>query len=376
MDIKKSKQFFESVIYNSAKMTGDTTAIMPIIQKFCNELGITESLEVIAENNKHLQEKELETEREKAVANIASLAAGYEKADKSERQNIIDSIQRENITLNKTVTTEQKIITSKALMLTQYPPRKWIVENLIGSGLTILSGSSKIGKSWLLFALAEAASTGGKFLDHYTVNKTSVLHLSLEDEERDIKERREMLAQKQAESYAGNDSLSIATEWKDGLDGLNTYLRAHSEIKFVIIDTLGTFMPEIENMNDYAPTVKALTRIKKIADGLDIAILVVHHAKKGSSQEKGDWMDQSLGSQGIVATADTIILLQRDIGDQTREKTGKLYATGRRIKDTFHKVEYSPSFGMWEITDKDNKPKSPGTSNTTQPAEDKPRYGL
>jgi hypothetical protein len=72
-------------------------------------------------------------------------------------------------------------------------------------------------------------------------------------------------------------------------------------------------------------------------------------------------MDQSLGSQGIVGSADTIILLQRDIDSQTgeRKNTGKLYATCRSIKDVLHKVEYSPSFGMWGITDKPIEPECP-----------------
>ena len=301
----------------------------------------------------------------------AALAAAYAGADHGKRQELIEAIQREYETLKKTATTGPKIITSKELMRKTFTPRKWVVENLIGPGLSILSGASKIGKSWLLFALAESASTGGKFLDYYTVNKTSVLHLSLEDTERGIKERREILRQKQR-GFSGADNLFIATEWDTGPSGLETYLRAHNEIEFVIIDTLGAFMPDIEDMNEYADTVKAMRVIKKIADTLDISILAVHHAKKGSGKEnQGDWMDQSLGSQGIVGSADTVILLQRDIEKTTeywtdkegkkhnktvstgkRLNTGRLYATGRSIKDTFHKVEYFPDFGMWGITDK------------------------
>jgi hypothetical protein len=122
-----------------------------------------------------------------------------------------------------------------------FTPRKWVVDKLIGPGLSILSGAPKLGKSWLVFALAEAASTGGKFLDRYKVNKTPTLYLSLEDTERGIKERRGILASKQGgEGYEGNGNLFIATEWDAGPGGLETYLRAHNEIKLVIIDTLGT----------------------------------------------------------------------------------------------------------------------------------------
>ncbi|MDR0472663.1 MAG: helicase RepA family protein [Treponema sp.] len=327
-------------------------------------MGIKADTERIERLNYDLQNKKLETEKEDAAKKLAALGTAYDTADHSKRQEIIESIQRECETLKKTATAEPKIITSKALMQKQFQARQWIIENLIGHGLSILSGASKIGKSWLLFALAEAASEGGKFLDHYMVNKTSVLHLSLEDIADRIKERRVILARKQG-GFSGNDNLFIATEWEGGTEGLEAYLRAHNEIGFVIIDTLGQFMPDIEDMNGYAPTVKALSMIKKVADTLGIAILVVHHAKKGGA-DQGDWMDQSLGSQGIVASADTIILLRRDI-DKTgeRKNTGKLYATGRGIKDTFHNVEYSPGFGMWAVIDK-KKLETPGKGKDTE----------
>ena len=305
-DIKK--QMLESIMYNAAKMTGDTSGITTELEQIQNILGI--NIENIAENNRRLHNKELELEKEKAAENIATLAAGYATTEQGKRAELIENIQRDYETLKKTAKTGQKIITAKELMSKTYPPKKWIVENLIGPGLTILSGAPKIGKSWLVFALAEAAAVGGLFLGHYGVNQTSVLHLSLEDTERSIKERRDILAVQQ-KGFAGTDNLHIATEWEAGIPELENYLITHNSIKLVIIDTLGRFMPDIDDMSDYASTVKPLAAIKKLADKLDIAILVVHHAKKGSGKEKGngDWMDQSLGSQGIVGSADTIVLL-------------------------------------------------------------------
>jgi len=360
------KLFIESVLYNAAKMTGDTTGIMPELEKIKTILEV--DIKDIAENNRRLQLKELETEKEKAAETLAALGKAYTETEPGKRQDIIAGIQREYETLKKTANTATPIITSREIMQTHFEPRQWIVENLITTGLTILSGAPKIGKSWLLFALAEAASTGGNFLDHYTVNKTSVLHLSLEDTPRTIKERREILADKQRGGFSsGNDKLFIATQWDTGPSGLENYLRAHNEIKLVIVDTLGRFMPDIEDMNDYAATVKALAGIKRIADTLDIAILVVHHAKKGGSKEK-DWMEQSLGSQGIVGSADTIIILQREIENTgERKNTGKFYATGRSIKDVFHNVKFSPDLGMWGVTNKEPEPPKPPTGKGKKP---------
>jgi len=377
INAEKLKQFFEQIrgkgnptaqdIRNAAAATGNVAEILPEILAYAAGMGIDAASELAGFTNAWEKARQEKTVQETAASLAEQSGELASEADPEKRRELIKGIRRTYETLNKTATIEPKTITSKALMQKTFPPRQWIVVNLICTGLSILSGVSKIGKSWLLFALAEAASEGGKFLDRYAVNKTSVLHLSLEDTEESIKERRETLARKQEGGFSGNDNLIIATEWESGISGLETYLRAHNEIKFVIIDTLVQFMPDIEDMNNYSPTVKALTRIKRMADRLSIAILVVHHAKKGSGKEakQGDWMDQSLGSQGIVASADTIILLERDINNKTKERlnTGKFYATGRSIKDIFYKVNFSPSFGMWSITDEEKK----GAGDDPQP---------
>lgn len=371
----KYKQFFEQVegkvitaevIVNAVRATGYTPELEPVINGYAGTKGIDvqkELAELAAVGGKAKQEKAMR----EAVAAIAEQSGAFAvETDIEKRNELIESIRRAAASLG-TVTTESKVITSKELMKKQFPPRQWTVKGIIGPGLTILSGVTKIGKSWLIFALTEAASSGGKFLDLYEVNKTPVLHISLEDSEQNIKEKREMLARKQG-GFEGNDNLFIFTEWKTGPDGLENYLRANKEIKLVIIDTLGQFIPDIENMNDYTPAVKALTGIKRIADSLNVAILAVHHARKGNGKEiQGDWMDQSLGSQGIVGSADTVILLKRDINTKTGERlnTGKLYATGRSIKDIFHDVEFLPDFGMWAVTDR--KKREPEIQDKTAP---------
>ena len=171
-DKEKAKQFFDGVIYSAAKMTGDTTAIMTIIQELCNKLGITESLDNIAENNKRLQEKELENEREKAAASIAVIAAGYDKADQSARQNIIDGIQREYITLNKTaVSGKRNRYSSWADYVNKcksYDPSKDFRPSML-AGLRFPDGTSSYigartgnGKSTMLINIANEALAAGR----------------------------------------------------------------------------------------------------------------------------------------------------------------------------------------------------------------------
>jgi hypothetical protein len=102
------KSFTESVLYNAAKATGDISAIMPEMEKIktfmLDNFGTGIDTESIEENNRRNQLKELENEKENAAASMAKLAADYTAADQNSRPAIIESIQREYETLNKTIT--------------------------------------------------------------------------------------------------------------------------------------------------------------------------------------------------------------------------------------------------------------------------------
>lgn len=56
----------------------------------------------------------------------------------------------------------------------------WLVEELIPTGLVVLAGTPKVGKSWFCLWLAICVSTGRAFLDHAT-ERAGVLYLCLED---------------------------------------------------------------------------------------------------------------------------------------------------------------------------------------------------
>ena len=67
---------------------------------------------------------------------------------------------------------------------------KWVVDDLLPEGLTILAGAPKIGKSYLCWNLALAVSQKGIFLSRYNIShQKDVLYFALEDPERQIKNR-------------------------------------------------------------------------------------------------------------------------------------------------------------------------------------------
>jgi hypothetical protein len=155
------------------------------------------------------------------------------------------------------------------------------------------------------------------------VQRNGVLYLALEDTPRRLQERLRKL------NASSIDSLHFITEWDKKPADLSDYLKQHPEIKFVIIDTWARFA-RVSDFNDYSESTNKGAELKRIADDLDVAIVVIHHARKGGKKDAGtDFQDAVLGSTGLVGAADATILLRRGRGNRQAE----LLATGRDISE-------------------------------------------
>jgi hypothetical protein len=230
--------------------------------------------------------------------------------------------------------------TAAELLKAEFPSIQWIIPGLISTGLTILAGAPKLGKSWLALNLSLAVSAGAYVLGKIPVNKIAVLYLSLEDTGRHLKNR---LMKLQAESL---DNLYFRTEWATGTAGIYAYLQQHKEIRFVIIDTWIRFIGPVD-INDYALTTKNAAALKAVADELDIGILVITHTKKGTTGKNydGDWVDGVIGSQGLSGAADSTMVLRRVRGN----KHAELLATGRDIEEKEFVLTLDLDCGGWTI---------------------------
>jgi hypothetical protein len=123
----------------------------------------------------------------------------------------------------------------KELLETTFAPVVWIIINLLTTGLTILAGAPKLGKSWLMLSIAVAVGIGGSVLGRYQVEARKVLCLFLEDTPKRLKNRLEKIAAKLTENVI------IFNQWRSGAEGiadLDAYLGENSDIRLVIIDTL------------------------------------------------------------------------------------------------------------------------------------------
>jgi len=221
--------------------------------------------------------------------------------------------------LNETLKTS--LTTARILLEKEFQDPLWVVDGLIPEGFSILAGKPKSGKSWLSLHLAASISYGTRFLSNFTVNRNRCLYLALEDNDRRLKKRLEAI-----QAFATHELL-ITTKWQraGGTGALANYLGGSPDIKTVIIDTLGAFMP-LQDFNAYAEVYQALDNLKTLCEQRGVNIIAVHHTRKSSST---DFLDNISGSNAFTGVADTIIELTRGRGDAD----GFLRLVGRDIDD-------------------------------------------
>ena len=155
------------------------------------------------------------------------------------------------------------------LMAADFPDPTGPLPGIIPTGLTILGGRPKRGKSWLMLQCAYALATGGKFLDH-DLAKNKVIYYALEDSPRRLKDR---LAKFEPDPDA---LIEFERELKPlHLGGLDQIRAAAEDHYLIVIDTLGRSMPGRDFSKDAGLFADVLGQLQTIAIEKNIAIVVI-----------------------------------------------------------------------------------------------------
>jgi len=141
------------------------------------------------------------------------------------------------------------VIDGKSLLGLDVEPPKFIIAGLMPVGLHILSGSAKIGKSWLSLWLCQQVSTGGNVWEFET-RKCGTLYLALEDTIDRLHFRLSHITDD------GSEQSYFATE-ADNLSGslipqLETFMAAYPDTGLVVVDTLQRVRGAVNDKNAYA----------------------------------------------------------------------------------------------------------------------------
>lgn len=235
---------------------------------------------------------------------------------------------------------ELEMLPADKLMGMSFKETPEIIEGLLCTGLTMIYGSPKVGKSWLVLQMAVAVSKGEEFWGHKTL-KGKVVYLALEDTFRRLKNR----LSAQTDSIDSNLQFVIDSEMLGcGLEmQLHNLMQAHPDTKLIIIDTFQRIRNPGGGQYSYADDYREVDILKQFAAQHEIAIILVHHKRK---QKAVDPLDEVSGTNGLTGSADTLMILNRKF---RTGRIGKLIISGRDLPGEEYEVAFSDSKMCWEL---------------------------
>ena len=239
------------------------------------------------------------------------------------------------------VTSSLEAVTLSELYDTAYTPAITLIENFLSSGVYILAGPPKIGKSFLMVQLAYHVATGQEFLGH-KVTPASVLYLSLEDDLTRLQKRfsRMFGVNINANLYLSTKSNSL----NQGLEKqLTDFLQSKPDTKLIIIDTLQKIREFTSTTYSYASDYHIMNLLKEIASRHNICIIVVHHTRKMEAEDKFDMIS---GTNGLLGSADGGMVLQKK---NRTDKRASLNIVGRELQDQEIILEFIPETCTWKF---------------------------
>ena len=228
-------------------------------------------------------------------------------------------------------------IDGAALMSQPLRPPNFVVDSLLSQGLHILAGSPKVGKSWLALWLAVTVAKGEPVWNMAT-KRGHTLYLCLEDSVLRIQNRLFEITEDAPESV--HFCTECATIGQGLEEQIETFSAEHPGMVLVIIDTLQMVRPihDATYANDY----RDLSALKRLADRLGLAILLIHHLRKEKSE---DVFHRISGTTAISGAVDSSFTLVEERRGSAR---AKLTCIGRDIEYRELELERNGD-NVWEL---------------------------
>lgn len=234
--------------------------------------------------------------------------------------------------------------TADVLVNMQLPPVKWIINDFLPEGLTLIAGRPKIGKSWLMMGLSVAVAKGDYFLGSIKVQQSRVLYLALEDNVRRLNSRLKLVLR----GKSAPSNLHLYTEWprvdQNGIKLIEKFIEKYPDTRLIIVDTLAKLKSKAVNRNKtlYSEDYETMEPLKAVSDKYGISVVVVHHTRKSGSDDK---FEEISGTTGLTGGTDAMMVLTKD----RARCDGVLYITGRDIQDKELALKWDESTTSWSL---------------------------
>lgn len=236
------------------------------------------------------------------------------------------------------------IISAQELQKTELPATKYLVEDFLPEGTSLLAAAPKSGKSWFVLLLGLKIAAGEPFLRRHTM-QAGVLYLSFEDTIKRLQGRiNQLLGKAPAPPWFYLSTERVTLE--DGLLVLiEEHIKQHPETKLVIIDTFQKIRGPIRRGERwYDHDYREAGVVKEFMDKRGLSALFVHHTAK--AKDKEDPFNEIGGTYGISGAMDTMFVIRKK---PDQPKQSMLYLTGRDVAQDELVIRLDEDTCQWEL---------------------------
>ena len=286
------------------------------------------------------------TEKMKTTAPVSSVGAdGAQPQLKNHNEIIANELAQINLQAKnlseKSGSGGLQTVSMTELYDTVYPPRTPIVDGFLYGGTYLFVGAPKVGKSFFMGQLAYYVVMGLP-LWNYPVREGTVLYLALEDDY--VRLQRRLSGMFGVECA---DNLYFATQAKtlnEGLDRqLEEFLKAHTDARLIIIDTLQKVREVGGDRYSYSSDYEIVTKLKPFSDKYGICLLVVHHTCKLESEDSFDMIS---GTNGLLGAADGAFIMHKK---KRTDNEAVMDIVGRDQPDQELTIEFDRERCVWKF---------------------------
>lgn len=223
------------------------------------------------------------------------------------------------------------------------PPLEFVIDNLLPYGLILLGAPPKSFKSYMCLDMCLCVCQGFDFMGFKT-HKHSCLYMDLESTKRRPKNRIEQILQgavAPGNLYISNDAQPIGKGFENQL---MDFVKEHPDVKLVVVDVFKKIRPPKKAGADpYERDYEDYGAIKKIADELSIAIILVTHTTK--MKHPDDPFNELSGSAGTMGSIDVGMVIKKETRDSDE---ATLYITGRDLEEQSYKIKFDKDTYKWQ----------------------------
>ena len=188
----------------------------------------------------------------------------------------------------------------------------WLIDGIFPEGSSLIVGPIKSGKSalteWAACELGKEHSVA-YFAFEYSERMLVLRLKGLEDQG---------LAAKHVRYWHNGDIVAAQVSAAALFETAITQMRP----SIVILDTLASVKPMTSGQ--YQEEWRAIMQVRAVTDAIDATLIMVHHTRKAGPDGEFDPRESVLGSQGIAAAVDNVLVYKRDAANTTIRGYGRL----------------------------------------------------